>query len=88
MTVNADFRQIKEKEIDNKKVLLKISKHLLTGRIFVEFSCKNPNILLQKNFQDSVQGRKESEEFSKSIKNAEQLKRYFGLNKKTQEEGK
>lgn len=80
MTVNADFKLIKEKKLD-KETTLKISKNLMSGRIFVEFSSENPKLTLQKNFQDSFDGRTKSESFAKSIKNTEQLKEYFGIKK-------
>ena len=81
MAVNSDFKLIKEKKID-KETTLKISKNIMSGRIFVEFSADNPRTFLQKNFQDNIYGRIKSEEFAKSIKNIHQLREYFGLNKK------
>lgn len=81
MSVNTDFKLIKEKNLDEETVL-KISKNIMSGRIFVEFSSQNPRITLQKNFQDSLDGKRASEEFAKSIKNTAQLRAYFGLDKK------
>ncbi len=76
MPTNADFKTVKEKKLD-KETNLKISKNNMNGRIFVEFTSKNPNIVLQKNFQDTLDGRKQAEEFSKSITNKAQLINYF-----------
>ncbi len=81
MSTNSDFKLIKEKKLDE-ETTLKITKNRMSGRIFVEFNCINPKIVLQKNFQDSLNGKQESEEFSKSIKNTEQLREYFGIKKK------
>ena len=72
MSVNPDFKLLKEKKID-KETRLKVTKNLMSGRIFVEFSSVNPNIVLQKNFPDSLDGKKNSEEFAKSIKNTLQF---------------
>ena len=81
MSVNTDFKLIKEKKID-KNTILKVTQNLMSGRIFVEFVSNNPRIVLQKNFQNSLDGKLESEKFAKSIKSTEQLKEYFGLKKK------
>jgi len=78
--MGSDFKTIKEKKID-KQTTLKVTKNLMSGRIFVEFVSKENNILLQKNFQDSFDGKKKSEEFAKSINSTEELKEYFGLKK-------
>jgi hypothetical protein len=80
MPVNSDFKLIKEKKID-KGTTLKMSKNLMSGRIFVEFVSINPNLTLQKNFQDTLDGKIKSEEFSRSIKSTEQLLEYFGFKK-------
>lgn len=78
MTINGDFKIIKEKKIDN-SILLRISKNIMSGRIFVEFKLENPKLLLQKNFQNSAEGKQKSEEFAKSIKSVNQLMNYFGI---------
>ena len=78
MDFKEDFKLIKSKEID-KDAFLKISKNLMSRRIFVEFSCKNPNLMIQKNFEDSLSGKKQADTFSKSIKNAEQIRKHFGI---------
>lgn len=80
MGVNSDFKLIKEKKID-KGTTLKVSKNLMNGRIFVEFASDNPRIVLQKNFQDTLDGRNKSEEFARSIKSTDQLREYFGIGK-------
>lgn len=80
MTTSTDFKLLKEKKLD-KNTSLKIKKNLMSGRIFVEFISLEPRLTLQKNFEDSLHGKQESEEFSKSIRNTEQLLKYFGLNK-------
>lgn len=74
-----DFKTVKDKKLD-KHTTLKISKNLMNGRIFVEF--KGPNMTVQRNFQDTFYGRKESEEFSKSITCIEDLRKHLGLDKK------
>jgi len=80
MTVQTDFKLIREKDLDEGTVL-RVSKNIMSGRIFVEFSSENPRIVLQKNFQDSLDGKKDAEAFSRSIKNTNQLRSYFGLDK-------
>jgi hypothetical protein len=77
----ADFKILKEKKLD-RGTLLKVSKNLMSGRIFVEFRSIDPKLVLQKNFQDSHDGKIRSEEFSRSIKNTDQLLEYFGLKRK------
>ena len=75
-----DFKLVKEKKVD-KETTLRIKKNLMSGRIFVEFTSENPRIVLQKNFQDSWDGKLKSEEFAKSIKSTDQLRAYFGIKK-------
>lgn len=81
MTDNTDFKLIRKKELD-KETVLKITQNIMSGRIFVEFKSTNPNITLQKNFQDNRDGKLQSEKFAKSINSREQLLKYFGLGKK------
>ncbi len=76
MSVNPDFKLVREKKLD-KDTTLTIKKNIMSGRIFVEFLSLNPKLMLQKNFQDTYEGKKESEEFAKSIKNGNQLREYF-----------
>lgn len=78
--MNTDFKLIKEKKLD-KDTTLKMTKNLMSGRIFVEFSSVSPKLFCQKSFQDTYNGKLEAEEFSKSIKNLEQLIQYFGFKK-------
>jgi hypothetical protein len=80
MSANSDFKLLKEKKID-KDTTLKITRSLMSGRIFVEFTSVDPKIVLQRNFQDNYYGRLESEEFSKSIRSTEQLRERFGIRK-------
>lgn len=81
MADNTDFKLLKKQEID-KGTTLKITQNLMTGRIFVEFALDSPRLLLQKNFQDTVYGKIDAEVFSKSITSTEQIKEYFGLNRR------
>lgn len=76
MSTNSDFKTVKEKKLD-KETTLKVSKNNMSGRIFVEFNSKNPNIVVQKNFQDTIEGRKQADEFSKSINSKTQLLNYL-----------
>jgi hypothetical protein len=76
-----DFKVMREKKID-KDTTLVIKKNVMNGRIFVEFTSSNPRIVLQKNFQDSYDGKNLSEAFAKSIKSTEQLRAYFGIKNK------
>jgi len=81
MATNTDFKLIKEKKLD-KETILKITKNIMSGRIFVEFRSDSPKIVLQKNFEGSLYGKLESEKFSRSIKTTQQLREYFGIKKK------
>ncbi len=78
MGVNSDFKLIKEKKID-KETTLKISQNLMSGRIFVEYVSNNPRIVSQKNFQDTYDGKRLSEEFAKRFKSTKELREYFGI---------
>jgi hypothetical protein len=78
MDFKEDFKLLKSKEIDT-DTFLRISKNLMSGRIFVEFSCKNPNLMIQKNFEDSLYGKKQADTFSKTFKNADQIRKYFKI---------
>lgn len=78
MATGTDFKIIKEKNLDSNTVLV-IKKNLMSGRIFVEFSSVRPKLSVQKSFQDTMDGKIKSEEFSKSIKSTEQLMTYFGV---------
>jgi hypothetical protein len=78
MADNSDFDVIKMKNLD-KGTILKVSRNIMNGRLFVEFSSNNPRIVLQKNFQNSIVGKRECDDFAKSIKNTNQLRAYFGL---------
>lgn len=78
MTVYNDFKILREKRLDT-ETTLKVTKNLMSGRIFVEFRCLTPKLVLQKNFQDSLDGKKQSQEFAKTIKNTKDLKKYFGI---------
>jgi hypothetical protein len=80
MTVSADFKLVKEKKVD-KLTTLRISKNIASGRIFVEFTCTGPSMTLQKSFQDTYDGKNESERFAKSITSTEELMNYFGFKK-------
>jgi len=71
-----DFKLLKKKEID-KGVTLKVTKNIMSNRIFVEFISESPKLTLQKNFQDSLYGKTESEKFVKSISSLEDLLAYF-----------
>lgn len=73
-----ELKIIKNKQID-KDTTLKVSQTSDSSRIFVEFSSVNPKLTLQKNFQNTPEGKEASLKFQKSIKSTNDLKRYFGL---------
>ncbi len=81
MTINGDFKLIKEKKI-NKSIRLIVSKNIMSGRIFVEFTLDSPKLVLQKNYQNDTDGKRLSEEFARSIKSVDQFKNYFGIKNK------
>jgi hypothetical protein len=80
MADNTDFKMLRKKDLD-KGTTLKITQNLMSGRIFVEFATEDRKLVLQKNFQDSLDGKSESDKFSKSIKTTDQLREYFGVKK-------
>lgn len=48
-------------------------------RIFVEFSSPDGKLVLQRNFQDNITGRKLADDFKNSLKSLDDLKRYFKI---------
>jgi hypothetical protein len=72
---------LKNKKLD-KEASLKITQNTMSGRIFVEFSSESAKLVLQKSFQNTYEGNKEAQAFSKSIKSIKDLRKYFGLDKK------
>lgn len=80
MSIGSDFKLLKEKKL-GKDASLTVSKSIMSGRIFVEYKSTNPKLILQKNFQDTVHGRKEADSFAKFIRSENQLKEYFGIKK-------
>ena len=78
MAANSDFRILKEKKVD-RGTDLKITQNLMSGRIFVEFRTTNPNLLLQKSFQNNRDGELKYKAFAKSIRSTGQLREHFGL---------
>lgn len=75
-----EYKILKNKKLD-KELTLKISQNEMSGRIFVEFSSEDGKLVLQKSFQNNIDGKKEANKFSKTIKNMNALKKYFGLDK-------
>lgn len=77
---NFENKVLKNKKLD-KELTLKITQNEMSGRIFVEFSTESGKMVLQKSFQDTYEGKKEAQSFSKSIRSISDLKKYFGLGK-------
>ena len=75
---NFENKILKKKKLD-KEANLKISQNEMSGRIFVEFSSESAKLVLQKSFQNTYEGNKEAQEFSKTIKSIKDLKKYFGI---------
>lgn len=61
---------------------LKVTQNEMAGRILIEFKSEDGKLTLQKSFQNTVEGRMESERFEKKIRTLRDLKVYFGLIKK------
>ena len=78
--IKPDFKLLKEKELDT-NTYLRVTKNIMSERIFVEFICFEPKLTLQKSFQNDYIGKKQSEEFSKKIRNSKQMADYFGIKK-------
>lgn len=74
--MNIENKQIRKKKLD-KDTTLKVYLNESGQRIFVEFSTEDKKLFLQKSFQDTFEGRKESEAFQESIKSTKELKNYF-----------
>lgn len=79
----AKFIEVKvlEKKKLGKELALKVSLNEMSSRILVEFLSNDGKMVLQKSFQNTYEGKKESESFSKSIKSLTDLKKYFGITK-------
>jgi hypothetical protein len=78
---NFEIKILKKKKID-KELNLKITQNEMSGRIFVEFSSNDGRLVLQKSFQDNVDGKRDAEKFSKTIKSFNALRKYFRLDNK------
>ena len=72
---------LKNKKLD-KELTLRVMQNDANGRIFVEFASEGGKLLLQKSFQDTASGKKDAENFQKSIRSIADLMKYFGLEKK------
>jgi len=68
-----EYKIKKQKKLE-KELNLKIYEDLYTSRLFVEFYSDDRKFILQRSFQNTIVGQKESEEFSKSLKNLKDLK--------------
>ncbi len=75
---NYESKILKRKVLD-KELRLKVSQNEMSGRIFVEFSTENGNMVVQKSFQDTYEGKLEAESFQKSMKNIRDFKKYLGI---------
>lgn len=73
-----DTKVLKKKKLDN-ETHLRVYKNEALQRISVEFSSDTFKMILQKSYQDTYEGRRDADEFSKTIKSTEDLKRYFGI---------
>jgi hypothetical protein len=69
---------IKQKKL-GQECLLKISKNEANNLIFVEFSSINGKFIVQKSFQDTIEGRERAKEFQNKIKNIKDLRNYLGI---------
>lgn len=74
-----DTKVIKKVELDQ-ETFLRFLRNEALSRISVEFSSTSSKLVLQKSFQDTYEGRREAEQFSKTITCTNDLKRYFGVN--------
>ena len=76
-----DVKTLKKKKID-KELSLKVTQNEMSGRIFVEFYSENGKLVVQKNFQNTYEGKKQSEEFQKRFKSIKEFKKYLGWENK------
>ena len=76
--ISYDTKILKDKKL-GKDLTLKVIQHSTNGRIFVEFISNDGKLVLQKSFQNTYEGEKESLVFQKSMKSIRDLKKYFGL---------
>jgi len=77
---NYDSKVLKKKKID-KELNLKVTQNEMSGRIFVEFSSEDGKMITQKSFQNTYDGKKDSELFQKRFKSINDLKKHFGVQK-------
>lgn len=72
-----EYKVKKQKKL-NQELNMKIYDDPYNSRIFVEFSSDDRKLVLQRSFQNTYFGQQESEEFSKSLKNLQELKERLG----------
>ena len=75
---NLEYKVVRKKKLD-KELTLRILKHKVAERIFVEFSSKDGKMLLQKSFQDNFRGREEAKSFEDKYKTISDLRKHFGF---------
>ena len=75
-----EYKIKKQKKLE-KELNLKIYEDPYNSRLFVEFYSDDRKFILQRSFQNTIFGQKESEEFSKSLKNLKELKARLGYTK-------
>lgn len=68
-----EYKVKKQKKLD-KELNMKIYEDPFNSRIYVEFSSDDRKLILQRSFQNTYFGQVESEKFSKSLKNLQELK--------------
>lgn len=75
-----DLNLVEQKSLD-KNSTVKVMKNSAEDRFFIEFFTNDRKIVLQKSFPDSVSGKEDFLDFYQSIKNTNELRKYFGLKK-------
>jgi len=81
MSIFIENKILKNSEI-NKGLILKVTQNEMAVRILVEFKNEDGKLVIQKSFQNTVEGRIEAQKFEKKIKSLKDLKIYLGLIKK------
>lgn len=73
-----DNKVLKGKQLEG-GLTLKVMKNSSSERIFVEFSSPDGKLVVQRSYQDNLNGRTQAEKFEGSFKSLDDLKKYFKI---------
>lgn len=78
--MSLEHKVLKNKKVDKEKELnLRVTEDTRGERIFVEFSTEKPRLKIQRSFQNTVFGKAEADDFAKSMKSVDDMKKHFKI---------